>query len=309
MKRQFVILAMVLCTAVVSAQSITPETVWVRYVMDFGTPGDRPGQLSFPTGISVDPNGNVLVADTGNHRIQKFTGRGELLTHIGGFGWQRDQFQRPMDVVTRSGLNIFVSDYENQRVERYDKDLNWIHHIEPDREGEEPLQFDFPRSVAVNIHGELFVLDDEQNRVVKHDTQFKPVLSFGDYDWGDGSLIDPQQIAISRDDLVYISDAGQRCVMVFDIFGNYLYRFGAGILSRPQGVGVSDDLICVTDNETNKFYCFDRTGRFLKSMGGTGKKRGGFDTIGDCSIFRNLIYIVDTDNHRVQVFEYGFRDE
>ena len=42
----------------------------------FGTellPGDKPGQFSSPSGVALDAKGNLYVADTGNHRIQKLT--------------------------------------------------------------------------------------------------------------------------------------------------------------------------------------------------------------------------------------------
>jgi DNA-binding beta-propeller fold protein YncE len=46
----------------------------------WGSTGSGAGQFTYPTGISVDGNGNVYVADTGNNRIQKFTSQGVFLT-------------------------------------------------------------------------------------------------------------------------------------------------------------------------------------------------------------------------------------
>ena len=39
----------------------------------FGQYGHNPGQLSKPTGVAVDPRGNVYVADSDNNRVQKFS--------------------------------------------------------------------------------------------------------------------------------------------------------------------------------------------------------------------------------------------
>src|SRR6266542_1531323 len=39
---------------------------------------DAPGLLSFPTGVALDREGNVYVADFGNHRVQSFTPAGQL---------------------------------------------------------------------------------------------------------------------------------------------------------------------------------------------------------------------------------------
>ena len=43
-----------------------------RVVRSWGRGGIKDGEFSLPTGITVDAHGNVYVADTGNHRVQKF---------------------------------------------------------------------------------------------------------------------------------------------------------------------------------------------------------------------------------------------
>ena len=39
----------------------------------WGEAGAGPGQLDHPSGIVVDSDDNLLIADSGNNRIQKFT--------------------------------------------------------------------------------------------------------------------------------------------------------------------------------------------------------------------------------------------
>jgi tripartite motif-containing protein 71 len=43
-----------------------------NFVKEFGTSGAGPGQFNEPWGIAVAPDGTVYVADTWNHRIEKF---------------------------------------------------------------------------------------------------------------------------------------------------------------------------------------------------------------------------------------------
>jgi len=43
-----------------------------KFLAQVGTRGTGPGQFELPTGIAADRDGNIYVADTGNHRIQKF---------------------------------------------------------------------------------------------------------------------------------------------------------------------------------------------------------------------------------------------
>jgi len=53
-----------------------------NWLKSWGEPGDKPGQLDTPHSIAVDAQGNVYVADRGNHRIQVFDGNGTFLRQI-----------------------------------------------------------------------------------------------------------------------------------------------------------------------------------------------------------------------------------
>ncbi|PYK09348.1 MAG: 6-bladed beta-propeller, partial [Verrucomicrobia bacterium] len=50
-----------------------------------GGRGTGKGEFDSPAGIAVDPNGNVLVADTNNGRVEKFSPTGTFVTSIGQF--------------------------------------------------------------------------------------------------------------------------------------------------------------------------------------------------------------------------------
>jgi sugar lactone lactonase YvrE len=50
-------------------QKWTPEG---KFVAVWGEPGHKPGQLANPWGLAVDSQQNIYVADTQNHRVQKF---------------------------------------------------------------------------------------------------------------------------------------------------------------------------------------------------------------------------------------------
>ena len=52
----------------------------------FGIQGSDQGQFQFPDGVAVDGEGNILVADCLNYRIQKFTAQGQFLTAVGSRG-------------------------------------------------------------------------------------------------------------------------------------------------------------------------------------------------------------------------------
>jgi uncharacterized protein (TIGR03437 family) len=85
-------------------------------------------RLSNPTGIALDSNGALYIADQGNHRIRKVTPDGSLTTIAGGAaGFAGDggaataaRLDRPADVKLDGCGNLFVADMNNHRVRRID---------------------------------------------------------------------------------------------------------------------------------------------------------------------------------------------
>ncbi|MEE9457914.1 MAG: 6-bladed beta-propeller, partial [bacterium] len=66
MKRVSILAALSICIAAAASADF-------KYAGQWGSPGAAAGEFNAPTGIAVAPNGNVYVADAGNHRVQRFT--------------------------------------------------------------------------------------------------------------------------------------------------------------------------------------------------------------------------------------------
>ncbi len=80
-----------------------------NFKRSFGGDGRAPGLLNSPQGMILDTSGSVIVADTGNQRVQKFNNSGKLLKV-----WEVDHsdlrlFQTPTSVAQKDGL-LFVAD-------------------------------------------------------------------------------------------------------------------------------------------------------------------------------------------------------
>jgi DNA-binding beta-propeller fold protein YncE len=85
-----------------------------------GSPGTGDGQFARPLGIRMDNQGNLLVADVMNCRVQKFTRDGKFLLAFGRTGDRPGEFVRPKHLTTDSQGKIYVVDAAFSNVQVFD---------------------------------------------------------------------------------------------------------------------------------------------------------------------------------------------
>jgi sugar lactone lactonase YvrE len=76
-----------------------------------------------PNGLAVDAQGNIYLADTGGNRIMEFATAGGLVRTIGAPGAELGQLKQPMALSFGPDGAMFVTDFENNRLERWDASL------------------------------------------------------------------------------------------------------------------------------------------------------------------------------------------
>ena len=91
-----------------------------------GGKGVEKGEFDFPRGMTVDASGNVLITDTSNGRVQKFSPSGMFLGVIGTKGEGLGEFREPSGVAVDSTGNIYVADTANQRVQKLMPDGTFV---------------------------------------------------------------------------------------------------------------------------------------------------------------------------------------
>jgi DNA-binding beta-propeller fold protein YncE len=287
---------------VAQIQGEKPE---ITYITSWGEKGREPGLLQAPHDLSIDPRGYVYIADTENQRIQKFSTQGQFVTEIGGFGWEKEQFDWPSGICAKNGLDVLVADYNNQRIERYDKDLHYLASLKSRDEWPENLQFGFPVDVDLSSQGELFCIDGENQRILKLDILGTPQLSFGDFDQGEGRLVEPVCLWVASNDRVYVTDQREGKVIVFDIHGNYLFSFGEDRLVSPASIcTIPDRFVLVTDQHIPNIFIFHELGGYVSDFKSQGIEHPPIMDPVSIAYWRDTIYILDRDQCQLHLFHW-----
>ncbi|MYK62029.1 MAG: hypothetical protein F4034_08690 [Chloroflexi bacterium] len=79
-----------------------------------------------PWGISSSPDGNVMVADWGNDRIQKVTPEGEFIASLGSPGEGEGELHRPSSACEDEHGYVYVADWGNHRIQVFDPDGEFV---------------------------------------------------------------------------------------------------------------------------------------------------------------------------------------
>jgi sugar lactone lactonase YvrE len=228
---------------------------------------DAQAPLNTPSGIAIDRKGNLIIADTGNNRIQKLSPKGAITTVAGnGTKGYRDgpagdaEFDSPVGVAVDDAGNVFVADTYNDRIRKISSD-GQVSTVAgsgtPDLQDAEGLaaSFDTPCAVAVDKTGNVFVADTGNNAIRKITPEMTVTVFAGgapgrqDGKGTEATFDRPCGIAISHDGFLFVADEGSGMIReitpeaeVTTVAGSSSgFRGGTGKQARfnsPSGVAV-----------------------------------------------------------------------
>ena len=91
--------------------------------------GNQSSQFNDPRGVDCNPQGDMIVADTDNHRMQIFDVKGKHLHSFGSQGSNNNQFSYPHDVCVDVKTNrMFITDFNNNRLSVWSVDGSQVIH-------------------------------------------------------------------------------------------------------------------------------------------------------------------------------------
>jgi streptogramin lyase len=171
------------------------------------------GQFRMPNSIAIGPDGFVYVADTENHRVQKFDANGNFLTKWGSWGTGDSQFEVPRGIAVGPNGYVYVADTHHHRIQKFDSNGNFL--TQWGGWGRGDGQLFWPHGVAVDADGYVYVAEGGNHRAQKFDSDGHFVTKWGGYGSGDGLFAGPSGVAVGSDGSVYVVDTRNHRIQKF----------------------------------------------------------------------------------------------
>ena len=236
------------------ASNVVPVTA-PAYLRKWGEAGEAGGKFKYPSADAIDPNGNVWVTDYNNNRIEEFSSTG---TFLRAMGFDVKEGGESKYEICTSGCKAGLAGSGNG-------------------------QFSGPRGIAISPSGNIYVVDQGNNRVEEFNSSFAFVGAFGKKGTELGEFQSPVSVAISPNQAVWVGDYGNNRVDEFTEAGAFIGSFGtvgegAGQFKGPYGIAFSEGNAYVVDQGNNRVEEFSLSGQYIRAFGSKGSGAGQFET-------------------------------
>ncbi len=202
------------------------------------------GSFTSARSFSISSAGIIYVSDISNNEIIKIDTLGKILKFIGGYGWSPTLFDSPEDVFATT-LNVYVSDKNNNRIQFFDKDLNFISEFSTQNSTDDRIVFRYPICSSVSNQGDLFILDSDNKRILKFNLRGEYQASIGGFDSGTFALNNPLQFVLTSNTKLLVADSPN--LVLFDQVGNGIKKFQLPF--QPDNINNSYQTICVFNSK------------------------------------------------------------
>ncbi len=279
-----------------------------RLEMIWGRRGIGRGRFQKPRAITIDDKNQVYVVDM-TARIQVFDCDGKFLR-----SWQTPKFKhgKPCGLSVDNQGNLLVADthYFRMLVYRPDGTLLTERTIGGTC-GSGPGQFGFVTDVVQDSNGNYYISEyGEYDRIQKFNADGEFLFQWGGHGWKPGQFVRPQSIAVDQEDRIWVADACNHRLQLFDARGdkaNLLHIWGKegsklGEFKYPYGIHFDGgQYLYVSEFGNHRVQKLTINGQSIACWGthgrGPGELHGPWALASDQS---GRIHVLDTYNHRVQ---------
>lgn len=289
-------------------------------------------ELRFPRGVAVDREGNLFIADWGNHRVRRVEAGTGIITTVAGAirkGYTGDggpatraELRFPFGVAVDGAGNLFISDSANYVIRRVDLTSGIITTVAGtgDRgfRGDGGLairaQLAGPQGLAVDQSGNLFIADRDNNRVRRVDAAtgiIATVAGTGTVGFsGDGGpatsarLAFPGGVAVDSAGNLFIADTDNDRIRRVDAQTSVITTVAgpeaSAEIQSPQGVAVdSAGNLYIASRNNHSVRRIDAQTGAITPLAGPDTEPSVKGPHSMAVSADGYLFIADTDHHRI----------
>ncbi|NPV49451.1 MAG: hypothetical protein HPY69_21110 [Armatimonadetes bacterium] len=229
----------------------------------------------------------------------------------GSYGTGAAQFYHPVGICLDADGKVYVVEYYNHRVQRFDAVMGYLSHW--GSLGSSDGQFSYPWGIAVSSESMLYVgdtLGSANNRIQVFQLTGSFVSKFGGYGSATGKFDTPRALAMDESDNLYVADSGNSRVQKLDHVGGFIATWGTQgsgdtNLYYPNGIAYgAGGFVFVADTYNHRIVKYTSSGTFVTKWGSYGAGDGQFSYPAGVAVGKdNAVYVADTSNHRLQKFD------
>ncbi len=293
--------------------------------------------LAYPNGVAVDTAGNLYIADRNNQRIRKVdatTGVITTVVGIGGYGPGGDngpatsaQLTYPRGVAVDAAGNLYIANTETHRIRKVDAATGFITTVAGDGSSgfggdggpATSAKLYYPRGVAVDATGNLYIADSNNQRVRKVDASTSVITTVAGLLTASVSFTGGSALEARLPMPTAVTEAANGDLFITDGVYNALFKVSNGAISRVDtGAETLNNPLDVKIGPDGSLYVADaKNDRILKISDGVTTVLA-FDAIEGKTLSRphdlvfdgqGNMYISDTQNNRILKRESGGNTE
>lgn len=270
----------------------------LNWLSSLGGPGNAPGQFMEPRDVAVKHDGGLVVADTGNRRVQLLNPQGVPLKTLTGDPFP---FEEPLAVAVNSRDEILVLDSALQWVYRYDSEGNLLNRFGG------PTAFLFhPRGMEVFDDDSVALADTGSSRLALFSADGMLAGSIGGLGNGPGQFNEPTDVLRDSQGTYYVAEAENNRIQRLDASGNPLVQWaipGSYGFNGPHLAFGPDGSIFMTESQSHTLYRYAPDGSLLDQW----TTAGPVNLTAPVGLYfdaaTNRLYVTDVLTHQIHIFE------
>jgi tripartite motif-containing protein 71 len=254
-----------------------------KFLTEWGTWGST-HQQSSPAGVAVGVTGKLYIIDPWANEVGVWlppeAGGAHLSysTQFGSKGSGNGQFNYPANPAVDGSGDVWVTDLENDRVEKFSPQGGFIAAYGKAGSGE--LEFEGPAGMVINKStGNVYIADLWNNRIEELSSSGAYVRAFGTT--GPGTLKEPTDVAIDGAGNIWVADRGNNRIVEFSSTGTYIAAYGKegsgeDGFEHPVALAVSGTDVYVADTSNHRIEELTTGGIYVRAFGIEGNGSGEF---------------------------------